>query len=160
MLFSFVKNQIFTIKFSKFLKTINITNIDSLNGLDFEQFIEDIFKYLGFKTSTTPITGDNGIDIIACKGNVRLGIQAKLYYKHNISNSAVQEAYSGKSYYKCTHTIVVTNWNFSKPAQTLASELHVGLIDRLTLSKILKNNKNQNKELIETILQKVENETI
>ena len=44
MLFTFVKNQIFTIKFSKFLKTLNITNIDSLNGLDFEQFIEDIFK--------------------------------------------------------------------------------------------------------------------
>lgn len=158
MLFSFVKNKIFSIKFSKFLKTINITNIDSLSGLEFEQFVEDIFKYLGFKTSTTPVTGDNGIDIIASKGEIRLGIQAKLYYKHNISNSAIQEAYSGKSYYKCTHTMVVTNWNFSKPAQNLASKLQVGLIDRLTLSSILKNSKTENIELINSILQKVDNE--
>lgn len=159
-MFRILKKTIFNIKFVKLLNQITITNIDSLSGIEFEQFIENFFKYLNFKTSTTPVTGDNGIDIIASKGETKIGIQAKLYYKHNISNSAVQEAYSGKSFYRCNYTLVVTNWHFSKPAQNLAKQLRVGLIDRNTLSLTLKNNKKQNIELINTILSKVENEII
>lgn len=154
----FVRAKIFNYKFGKLLKNISITNIDSLNGIEFEQFVANLFKYLGFKTTTTPTTGDNGIDIIAKKNGKTLGIQAKLYYNHNISNSAVQEAYSGIKFYKCDMGIVITNWKFSKPAQTLANELNIALLDRNSLIKMLKNNKQENIMYLSNLIRTIDEE--
>lgn len=139
---------LFRLQFKKLLNQIKITNIDSLSGVEFETFIANYFKYLGFKTTTTRATGDNGIDIIAKRNSFSLGIQAKLYYKHNISNSAIQEVYSGKSYYKCDYAMVITNWIFSKPAQKLAHELKVAIIDREMLSKLLTSSRRKSKKML------------
>lgn len=139
---------IFRFQFKRLLKRVRITNIDSLSGVEFETFIANYFKYLGFKTTTTPTTGDNGVDIIAKRSGFSLGIQAKLYYKHNISNSAIQEVFSGKSYYKCDYAMVVTNWTFSKPAQKLAKELKVAIIDREMLSKLLTTSRRKSKKIL------------
>lgn len=143
---------LFNFQFKKILKNINISKLDSLSGIEFEEFISNYFRYLGYKTSTTPVTGDNGIDIVAKKSGFSLGIQAKLYYKHNISNSAIQEAFSGKSYYKCDYALVITNWNFSKPAKKLANEIKVGLIDREVLSKLLDSKKSEAKKIVTKII--------
>lgn len=149
----FIKNKIFQVKFGRLLKKISITNIDSLSGVEFEEFVANYFKYLGYDALKTRTTGDNGIDIIAAQGDTTLGVQAKLYYGHNISNSAVQEAYSGCRYYKCSVAIVVTNWHFSKPATNLARELKVGLIDREKLSGMLKCSKRESIKIIREIIE-------
>lgn len=139
---------IFRFQFKRLLKSVRITNIDSLSGVEFETFIANYFKYLGFKITITPTTGDNGVDIIAKRNGFSLGIQAKLYYKHNISNSAIQEVFSGKSYYKCDYAMVVTNWTFSKPAQKLAKELKVAIIDREMLSNLLTIQRRKSKKIL------------
>lgn len=141
-------------KFGKLLKNLTISKIDTLSGVEFEEFICDFFNYLGYKASTTSLTGDNGIDILAKSKDNSIGIQTKLYYNHSVGNKAIQEVFSGKNYYKLSHAIACTNWKFSAPAIDLASELKVALIDRQTLIKILNNNRQQNIRLIEEILDK------
>lgn len=158
ILLNFVRNKIFNIKFGKLLKTITITNIDSLSGVEFEEFVANLFRYLGFKTSTTPTTGDNGIDIIATTHDTTIGIQAKLYYNHNISNSAVQEAYSGKHFYKCDMGMVITNWKFSKPAQNLAKQLNIVLLDREAIIKMIESTKKENITFLFEIITRTLNE--
>lgn len=139
-------------KFGKLLKSLTINKIDTLNGREFEIFICDLFEYLGYSTSTTATTGDNGIDILAKTNNKSIGIQTKLYYNHNVGNKAIQEVFSGKNYYKLDFAIACTNWKFSAPAINLANELKVGLINRDVLVEILNNSRRQNIQLINNII--------
>ena len=115
----------------------------------------DFFNYIGFKASTTSVTGDNGIDILAKSGHNSIGIQTKLYYNHNVGNKAVQEVFSGKNFFQLNHAIVVTNSKFSQPAITLANQLKVGLIDRNTLNLMLTSSKKENRILIKNIIREI-----
>lgn len=140
-------------KFGKLLQNINIGKIDTLTGVEFEEFVADIFSYIGYKTSLTRASGDNGIDIVAKNRAFSIGIQTKLYYNHNVSNKAIQEVFSGKNYYKLDYAIAVSNWKFSMPALKVAKELNVAVIDRDMLIKILKNSRKDNKKLIKSLLE-------
>lgn len=144
-------------KFGKIIKNISISKIDSLSGIEFEEFVCDLFSYLGFKSSLTPPSGDNGIDIVAKNRHFSIGIQTKLYYNHNVNNKAVQEVFSGKSFFKLDYAMVITNWSFSNPALNLANNLNVITIDRLLLKKILKNNKSDNIRLINKLVENTKN---
>ena len=156
---SFLKN-IFSLPFSlvenykikKYINSISITNIDSLNGYDFEEYVSALLKICGFKCDTTPRSKDNGVDIIAKKNNIRIAIQTKLYYNHKVSNSAIQEVYTGCIYHKCNIPIVITNSYFSKPAIAIANELNVVLLDRNVLEKITKSDIKDKKYIIETLI--------
>ena len=143
------------IKFGRFLNNLSITKIDTLSGIEFEEFIKDFFEYLGYQSSLTAQSGDNGIDVIAKHKRYLIGIQTKLYYNHNVNNKAVQEVYSGKSYYKLDYAMVITNWKLSSPAWDLANTLGVMVIDRNLLSTMLKNTKKQNIQLINELINKL-----
>jgi restriction system protein len=144
-------------KFGKLLTTLNISKIDALTGVEFEEFICNLFDYLGYQSSTTAITGDNGIDVLAKSKSKSIGIQTKLYYNHNVGNKAIQEVFSGKNYYKLDFAIACTNWNFSAPAINLANELKVGIIDRKILTKILNNSRKENIFLVNNIIKNISN---
>lgn len=140
------------IRFQHFLNNLTISKIDALSGLEFEEFIVEFFSYLGYKSSLTALSGDNGIDVIAKFRRYSIGIQAKLYYNHNVNNKAIQEVFSGKNYYKLDYALVITNWTLSRPALDLAKSLNVGVIDRKILSKILKNSRKENIKLIKSLI--------
>ena len=91
---------------------------------------------MGYQISMTPITGDQGIDIIAVRNGTRIGIQAKCY-TGKVPNSAVQEVVAGKEYYGVHRCIVVTNSTFTNSAIDLAKANHVALWDRSILEEKL-----------------------
>ncbi len=108
----------------------NIEYIDEIDGLEFEEYIKDLLERLGYKNVIkTPASGDFGIDVIAEKDNIKYGIQCK-NYKEQLSNKCVQEAYSGKKYYKCHVGVVVTNSYFSPHAKEQAKSTGIILWDR------------------------------
>jgi hypothetical protein len=111
----------------------NISDIDLMNGLEFETFLSILFTKLGYKVRQTKYTGDQGIDIVAEKNNIRLAVQAKCYAKQ-VNNAAIQQVVAGSKHYNCDKTIVVTNNYFTKSAIELAESNNVLLWDR----KILK----------------------
>ena len=153
-----IKQYIKRLKFQKLLGDLTITNIDTLSGNEFEVFVRDLFEYLGYRTTLTRSTGDNGVDIIARSPHYSIGIQTKLYYNHSVGNKAIQEVYSGTKYYKLDYAIVVSNWTFSSPAQALAKELKVGLIDRTILNHILQNDRHKNIQLLNHLLYEIRSE--
>lgn len=111
----------------------NEINIDTMEGHDFEFFCADLLRKNGFKNvSVTQGSGDQGIDIIAFKDDIKYGIQCKCY-SSDIGNKAVQEAYSGKTFYNCHIGVVLTNRYFTHSAQELAKNNGIILWDRSKL---------------------------
>lgn len=84
-----------------------VEDYDLMSGQEFEQAIAEIFKNMGYQVTMTPTTGDQGIDIIAVRNGIRIGIQAKCY-TGKVGNSAVQEVVAGKQYYNLNRCMVVT----------------------------------------------------
>lgn len=121
----------------RYISQIDITKIDSLDGHAFEEFLYLFLQNNGYSVEKTPKSRDYGADLIINLKNEKVVIQCKNYYNHNVGNSAVQEIATAKDYYNATIGIVITNWFFTTPAQTLADKVGVKLIDRNSLSQIL-----------------------
>lgn len=107
-----------------------------MDGREFEEFIAQLFRNLGYSTEVTKHSGDQGIDIIAEKNGTKIGIQAKCY-SGNVGNSAIQEVATGKNHYRLDKAIVVTNNFFTPAAIELANSNGVILWDRNILKEKL-----------------------
>lgn len=114
----------------------SISDIDLMNGQEFESFIALMFLKMGYKTTITKGSGDQGIDVIAEKNNLKIGIQAKCY-SGSVSNSAIQEVAAGIKHYNLDKAMVVTNNYFTQSAQELANSNNVVLWDRNMLKEKL-----------------------
>lgn len=112
--------------------TTTITDIDLMSGFEFEKFISGLFQKMGYKSHTTKESGDQGIDVIAEKQDVKIAIQCKCY-NGVVGNHAIMEAVAGAKYYDANKVMVVTNSTFTKSAIELASKNNVQLWDRKTL---------------------------
>ncbi|MGG3920247.1 restriction endonuclease [Parageobacillus thermoglucosidasius] len=126
-------------------ENVTIDDIDLMSGKEFEEFIYELFKKMGYTVNLTPESGDQGIDIIAVKNGLRIGIQTKCY-SNSVSNKAIQEVVAGIKYYGLEKAIVVTNNYFTKSAIELALANEVVLWDRNILKEKLNdiNNKASN----------------
>lgn len=125
----------------KFLNQVTIENIDALSGIEFEELLFSVFSAKGYKVIKTKKSHDYGADLIVMKKDIKIAIQCKLYYKHSVGNSAVQEISSAKDYYNADIGVVITNSVFSKPAIILAQKIGIKLIDRSQLCTLIKTNK-------------------
>lgn len=115
---------------------ITISKIDNYSGTEFEAFIGSLFEADGYQVEFTQASNDKGIDIIAKRSGVSIGIQCKRY-SSSIGISAVQEVFSGKNYYSLDKALVVTNNTFTKAAKELADSTGVVLWDRnILIAKI------------------------
>lgn len=91
----------------------------NLRAIEFEEFIYNILSLQGYQLQRTPVTGDQGIDLIASKRGLSVAIQVKGYF-NKVSNSAIQQAYAGMTHYNCQHCAVITNSQFTSSAIELA----------------------------------------
>jgi Predicted endonuclease distantly related to archaeal Holliday junction resolvase and Mrr-like restriction enzymes len=113
---------------------ISIDDIDLMDGHEFEYFISTLFTKMGYSTKVTKGSGDQGIDVIAEKNLIKIGIQAKCY-SNSITNKAVQEVVAGVKHYNLNKAIVVTNNYFTDSAMELANSNDVILWDRTILKE-------------------------
>lgn len=96
-----------------------------MSGWDFERYCADCLLKKGFtKAEVTSGSGDHGVDIIAEQNGIRFGVQCKLY-QGQIPNKAVQEAYTGASYYDCDVAVIMSNSELTRQAQEEARKLRV-----------------------------------
>jgi restriction system protein len=102
-------------------------DINQLSGLEFESFCKDILEGAGWHTTTTIASGDQGVDLIATKGGIRVCIQCKRYGSP-VGNSAIQEVTAGKLHWQGTHAVVVSNAGFTYSAKVLARSTGVLLV--------------------------------
>lgn len=111
------------------LLTLDINQVDAMGGVEFENYIEALFRRDDYRTEGTPRTGDYGVDLIAIKDGRRIAVQCKRH-KGSIGQEAIREVYAGMQQYKCTVGVVITNSHFTKHATTLAATTQCILIDR------------------------------
>lgn len=107
-----------------------IIPFDNMEGHDFERFCATVLAHNGFdRIKVTQGSGDQGVDIIAYKDDEKYGIQCKRH-SSDIGNRAVQEVFTGKTYYQCHVGVVLTNRNFTKSAVDLANRIGIVLWNR------------------------------
>jgi len=116
-----------------------VKNFDDLNGAEFEEWCANLLRNNGFtNVQVTKTSGDQGVDILAQKSDIRYAIQCKCY-SSNLGNSPVQEVHAGKSMYNCHVGVVMTNRHFTSGAKDLADATGVLLWDREKLLQMTSN---------------------
>lgn len=111
------------------LAKAGISDIDAMDGVTFEQYLEVLFRKLGYQAERTRATGDFGADVIITRDRVRTIVQAKRYSK-NVGVKAVQEVVAAQRMYQGARTMVVTNRDYTTQAKQLAQVNKVELWDR------------------------------
>ena len=116
---------------------------DNMEGHQFEYFCADLLTKNGFENvQVTQGSGDQGVDILAEKDDIRYAIQCKSY-KGELSNKPIQEVYAGKKIYRCQVAAVLTNSFFTEGAKEAARATGVLLWDRNRLQRFIKNAQEQ-----------------
>ena len=116
------------------------SNLDLMEGHDFEYFCAQLLKRRGFQdVEVTKGSGDYGIDILAEKDGITYAIQCKCYATP-VGVKAIQEAYAGREYYDRMVGAVLTNQYFTTPAVEAAKKLKILLWDRGYLESMLEEN--------------------
>lgn len=111
--------------------------IDEMDGFKFEKYMKHVFESLGYSVHHTPLSGDQGADLILTSNEgTKTAVQVKRY-SSKVSNGAVQEVVAAKGLYKCTQGMVVTNNYFTDSAKQLAKANGIELIDRNELKKLI-----------------------
>ena len=105
---------------------MNTTDIKT--GIDFENYVMQLFLLDGIRTLSTPASNDYGSDLIIKYNGIIFSAQCKFYSKP-VSLKAVQEVMGSLKYYNANYGIVITNSSFTQQAQNLARTNNVLLID-------------------------------
>lgn len=130
--------------------------LNKTTGEEFEKFVSTLLLVEGrSEVDFTKLTGDQGVDLLVTIRSKKVAVQAKRY-SGPVGNSAVQEVYSGKSYYDCEEAWCITNSYFTPSAKDLASKTGVVLFDLDTVyllfllhGPVLKMNKSRRAEPID-----------
>lgn len=102
--------------------------VEYMSGPQFEVFVADVMRGLGYRATVLGGSGDQGVDIIATSDNGRIAIQCKRYLKP-IGNKPIQEVYAGARHHSCTTAWVVASAGFTRGAVELARSVNVSLHD-------------------------------
>ena len=114
-------------------RAIQIANIDSMTGIDFERYLQKLLTTQGYSVSMTQASGDLGVDLVALRSGDKIAIQVKRY-NTKVSRRAISDAVAGMQHYRCTKAMVITNNYFTPGAVTLARSTGCMLVDRDTLA--------------------------
>lgn len=116
--------------------TYSIDEIDFLTGYEFELFLKELFKKMGYSVEQTKMSGDQGADLIVSKFNLKVVVQAKRY-SNKVSNKAIQEVVASIKHYEAEKGMVVATNEFTQPAIDLAKSNGIELIDRYKLEQLI-----------------------
>jgi HJR/Mrr/RecB family endonuclease len=102
--------------------------VGAMSGSQFEIFVAQVLRAMGYKTSVLGGSGDQGVDIIALSQDGKVAVQCKNYQKP-VGNKPVQEVFAGAKHYACKHAWVVAPAGYTRGAYELARSVGVLLFD-------------------------------
>ena len=98
--------------------------IENMSHREFEYFVADIFKKLGFSVKVTQATRDGGADIIATKSYpfpYTLLVECKHWGpKHKVDVSVVRSVYGVQVANQVNQSVIVTSSEFTRDARKFA----------------------------------------
>ena len=122
------------------IKTMIDSDYSLITPFEFENFISELFKKIGYNTEVTSKTGDYGIDVIAKDKNDVIAIQVKKYSKgNNVSNRDVQRLLGAMHLrtIKANKAILITTSDFTMQAKEQAKEAPIELWNGSYLNNIV-----------------------
>jgi Holliday junction resolvasome RuvABC ATP-dependent DNA helicase subunit len=118
-------------------------NLNSLSGVEFEEFITQLLGAMGFRTQMTKASGDGGIDIVATLDKPVIGGRY-LFQCKRLGPDSLVGAPTVREFYgavtadkKARKGILITNSGFSLQAKEFAGEVGIELIDGQRLSSLV-----------------------
>jgi restriction system protein len=102
-------------------------DVENLDPIAFEHHCAELLRNDGWNARVTQASGDQGIDLIATRGNVKAVFQCKKYAQP-VGNGAVQEIVAGKQFEQADIAAVVSNATFTPLAKQLAGTTGVHLL--------------------------------
>jgi len=122
-------------------KKIDMELKDDFAGLspkEFEKFIANLFRKMGFRVRITPYVKDYGADIIAERGKDRVLVQVKKYKKgHHVGAQDVQRTLGAMWKHKANKSILITTSDFTIEAEEQAKEAPIELWNRGLLYRMI-----------------------
>ena len=118
-------------------RTVSISDIDAMTGVEFETFLVELFTKMGYTAKKLGSSYDQGADLLVSKSGELIAVQAKRYGS-KVNNKAVQEVVASLQYYSAGRGMVITTDEFTKSAIELARANDVELIDRSKLEQMVK----------------------
>ena len=98
-----------------------------MDPIAYERYCAARLRACGWDAHATPPGGDQGADVIAVHGHVRLVVQCKLY-RNAVGNEAVQQISAARLHYHADVAAVVSNADYTIPARQLARSNNVFLL--------------------------------
>ena len=110
------------------LETLIKKGFNHFEPLEFENFIQTLFKSFGFDCELTPLTSDGGLDICFEDEKGQVIIQCKKYNSDNRVNvGEVREFFGVMNHYNVAYGYFITTSDFTDSAKSFSQE-HPNLI--------------------------------
>lgn len=103
---------------------------------EFEEYIGQLYKNMGYEVKVTPYSNDKGVDAIMYKDGFKYVIQCKRY-KGTVGSPDIQKFIGAMDHAKADKGIFITTGMFSFEAEKMACEHPLELINRINLSKLI-----------------------
>ncbi|MEN8904528.1 MAG: restriction endonuclease [Clostridiales bacterium] len=135
----------FSLQRVELANTINdLLNIYKNKPTDFEKYIADLYRMLGYSAKVTKAVGDCGKDVILKKNSKKFVVEVKLYSRKNsIGRPMIQKLHSAFIDEKADGGIFVTTSYFTNAAIDFAKNKKIELIDGKKLAEMIKNIKSK-----------------
>ena len=128
--------------------SLALQNVGAMSGSQFEVFVAQVLRALGYRTTVLGGSGDQGVDIIAVSQGGKVALQCKNYRKP-VGNKPVQEVYAGSKHHRCDEAWVVAPAGYTKGAYELAQSVGVSLFDASSLRTWIKRIDDAEKQALE-----------
>jgi hypothetical protein len=117
---------------------LTLGDLQSLDPIEFELVVGEVFKTLGYEVSTTKKTGDGGVDLELVRGRERAVAQCKRF-SGTVSQGQIRDFYGTLLHAGVAKGYFVTSGMFSLAATTWASGKPIALSDGPDLLAALSN---------------------
>lgn len=122
-----------------FLGKKKVQELQNLTPTQFENYVEELFRSLGYKTRTVGGRGDGGVDVEAEKDGIVHYLQCKKFITSKVPVGAVRDFYGaiadrvdgGKGYFITTNI-------FTLDAEKFAADKPIELVDKFKLMEYMK----------------------
>ena len=108
---------------------------DNFTPAEFEVFCAQVLRESGWDARVTKGSRDQGVDVIAARGGLRVVIQCKLY-TGPVGNKAVQEVSAGRGHENAHFGVVVSNSRYTASAAALAKTNRILLLHHRDLPNL------------------------
>lgn len=97
---------------------------------EYEDYVGTLYAEQGYEVTVSPLSNDWGIDVIAIKGDEKIGVQAKMYgsSKRSVNRHVIMELYGAAAYQDCTKAVLATDGDVRRDARNVAEKLGIGIL--------------------------------